>query len=439
METALWRRVSGPVVAIVVANAILLLDRSLSLPPPAPGALMLAVILFSAFTGGLTSGLVSATIAIGYGVVLLSEPGRLFTMTLDHLFRLLLLVVFALTIPIIVDRLKRRVVKLLRRERLPRARVEAINRELSIVRAALDKVDYGVLLLDKNLRVRFMNEAYRQIWRLSAAEAELRPTFADLLYYARDTGAYAIQPCELDAYVARRVALVRLGEETPVDVRLANGEILRVQCKVLPDGGRFLSYSNVTDLVCQAEQFERLATTDDLTGVYNRRHYLSLATEELSRHLAVRRPLALLILDIDLFKSINDRFGHAVGDAVIRHVAGICRDEKRDGDILARIGGEEFVLLLPNTPIEHAMTLGERIRKRLEADAVAAAAGKDIRVTGSFGIADTGAGVTSLGELMRRADQALYAAKRAGRNRVRCAAPARSRDQRTGGSSVATA
>lgn len=438
MQTALWRRVAGPVVATATANAVLLLDRSLRLPPPAPGALMLAVILFSAFTGGLTSGLLSAVIAIGYGVVLLSEPGRLFVMAPDHLFRFMLLVTFALIIPVIVDRLKSRAVTLLRRERSARARVEAVNRELSIVRAALDKVDYGVLLLDENLRVRFMNEAYRQIWRLSPAEAELRPTFVDLLQYARDAGAYAIRPSELDAYVARRVALVRLGEETPVDVRLATGETLRVECKVLPDGGRFLSYGNVTDLVRQAEQFERLATTDDLTGVCNRRHYLALATEEFSRHLLDRRPLALLILDIDLFKSINDRFGHAVGDAVIRHVAGICREEKRASDILARIGGEEFVLVLPNTPIEQAMTSAERIRKRLELSAVMAA-GKSMCVTASFGVADADDGVTSLGELMRRADQALYEAKRGGRNRVRCAVPRPSREPRPGGASVATA
>lgn len=169
-----------------------------------------------------------------------------------------------------------------------------------------------------------------------------------------------------------------------------------------------------------AEELERLATTDDLTGLCNRRHFLALAEDERRRHAHKYKPLALLILDIDVFKSINDRFGHDVGDAVICHVANVCREELRGFDILARIGGEEFVTLLPDTTGEQAVMLAERVRQRLEASAFVVD-GADVRVTASIGVSEGGAQSECIGDLMKRADQALYQAKREGRNRVRLA------------------
>jgi diguanylate cyclase (GGDEF)-like protein len=174
------------------------------------------------------------------------------------------------------------------------------------------------------------------------------------------------------------------------------------------------------DLVRQAEELQRLATTDDLTGLYNRRHFLTLAEDERRRHDSMGQPLALLILDIDLFKSINDRFGHTVGDAVICRVADICREEISAHDILARIGGEEFVLLLPNTTGQQAFALAERVRLRL-ATAPLVVDGADTWVTVSIGISEAGVRSECVGELMKRADQALYRAKHEGRNRVRLA------------------
>ena len=173
------------------------------------------------------------------------------------------------------------------------------------------------------------------------------------------------------------------------------------------------------DLVRHAEELERLATTDDLTGLCNRRHFLALAEDERRRHERKHRPLALLILDIDVFKSINDRFGHDVGDAVICHVARICREEIRPFDILARIGGEEFVLLLPETTPEQAMMLAERVRQHLEATPFVVD-GADVTVTASIGVSE-GTQSEGIGDLMKRADQALYQAKREGRNRVKLA------------------
>jgi diguanylate cyclase (GGDEF)-like protein len=171
------------------------------------------------------------------------------------------------------------------------------------------------------------------------------------------------------------------------------------------------------ELVRHAQELERLATTDDLTGLCNRRHFLALAEEERRRCKREQRPLAMLIFDIDLFKSVNDQFGHDTGDAVIRHVGDICRGEMGPSDILARIGGEEFVLLLPETTGEQAAARAEAMRRRLEA-APFEAAGAEVRVTISIGVSEASAETECIADMMKRADEALYQAKHNGRNRV---------------------
>jgi diguanylate cyclase (GGDEF)-like protein len=311
---------------------------------------------------------------------------------------------------------------MLDRERRTRERVEAASKELHILQAALDHVDYGVILLDENLRARFINRASRKLWTISERLAESRPHFRDLMRNACDIGAFA-QHTETDAYIEERVALVRAGDETPIDLQLASGSTVRFRCEALPAGGRFLSYTDVTDLVRHAEALERLATTDDLTGIWNRRHFLALAEAPWARFVHDREPLAVLVLDLDVFKSINDRFGHDVGDAVIEHVAHLCGRLKRDTDILARFGGEEFVLLMPQTRGGDAIAFAEALRQRVEAEPLDVG-GELLRITTSIGVAEAEPAMHALGDLLKRADQALYDAKRDGRNRVRTRLPA---------------
>jgi diguanylate cyclase (GGDEF)-like protein len=314
-----------------------------------------------------------------------------------------------------------RAARLLDRERRTRERVEAASKELHILQAALDHVDYGVILLDENLRARFINRASRNLWSISEGLADSRPHFHDLMRNACAIGAFALPAA--DAYIDERVALVRAGDETPIDIHLASGSTVRFRCEALPAGGRFLSYTDVTDLVRHAEALERLATTDDLTGIWNRRHFLALAEAPWTRFVHDREPLAVLVLDLDVFKSINDRFGHDVGDAVIEHVAHLCGRLKRNADILARFGGEEFVLLMPGTRGGGAVAFAEELRRRVEAEPLGVG-GELLRITTSIGVAEADAAMNSLGDLLKRADQALYDAKRDGRNRVRTRLPA---------------
>lgn len=288
------------------------------------------------------------------------------------------------------------------------------RRELRTLYAALDNVESGLLILDSELRAVYSNPVLHRMFKSHNTE-EIRGR--DYSYEALLRAAYTASAVDLEDYVAKRLAWVRSGDPTPMDLQMTDGTVLRCHLAVLPDGGRMLIYSDVTDIVRHARELERLATTDGMTGIYNRRHFLTLADVEWNRATRYNRPLSFLIFDIDYFKSINDRFGHQAGDEVIVHLANLAGSCKRASDVLARIGGEEFALLLPETDLSQAETMAERLRREIAAHPIVTAS-QPILATVSIGIATRSPEVCNVSQLMRAADQALYEAKRAGRNRV---------------------
>ena len=417
MSAAIWRFAVGPVVTIVAAGGLWLLDR-LGIAVPAPGAMILLTVVYSTWVGGLIPGYLSAAICVAASAPMLFTHSHFITLPAAPSSVLGIMIAFAFTLPLATVGFRMRADRLLDMERRSRERIETASKELRILQAALDHVDYGVILLDENLRARFINRASRELWRIPDLLADGRPHYRDLMRNACANGAFPLPAAELAAYIEHRVDLVRAGDETPIDLHLASGSTVRYRCEALPAGGRFLGYTDVTDLVRHAEVLERLATTDELTGIWNRRHFLALAEAPWARFVQERAPLAVLVLDLDLFKSINDRFGHAVGDAVIEHVARLCGRLKRDADILARFGGEEFVLLLPDMRGGDAVVFAEQLRRRIESEPLDID-GELLCITTSIGVAEADAGMHCLGDVLKRADQALYDAKRDGRNRVR--------------------
>ncbi|KMO20581.1 PleD family two-component system response regulator [Methylobacterium indicum] len=166
-----------------------------------------------------------------------------------------------------------------------------------------------------------------------------------------------------------------------------------------------------------------LAVTDGLTGLHNRRYLDSYLAGLFSEPSLRERPVSLLILDIDRFKSINDRFGHDAGDEVLKEFATRIRAQTRGIDVVARFGGEEIVVVVPDTGLDAARQVAERIRERIEAAPFAVQRGTcSIEVTVSIGVAARQANDVEAGTLLKRADLALYEAKQAGRNRVVAAA-----------------
>ncbi len=170
-------------------------------------------------------------------------------------------------------------------------------------------------------------------------------------------------------------------------------------------------------IVVNEMDLRKRAGTDVLTGLYTRRFLDELAAHEIARARRSGAPLAACLIDIDKFKTVNDSFGHAAGDAVLRLIGPACRAALRAPDMLARYGGEELVVLLPNTSLKQAVPVMERVRASVMAMLVPELAGRWV-VTASMGVAELQSGDKGLADVMARADAALYRAKENGRNRV---------------------
>jgi diguanylate cyclase (GGDEF)-like protein len=166
------------------------------------------------------------------------------------------------------------------------------------------------------------------------------------------------------------------------------------------------------------DELQRLVHTDSLTGLHNRRLFMDRLDEEVRRVQRHDGCLSVILIDLDHFKQINDRFGHDVGDRVLVAAAARTRSVKRATDVAARIGGEEFALLLPATDAAGALHLARRVCSAIEAIDTQLLLGDRVTVTASIGVATVSAGADAPSELLRRADQALYRAKNGGRNRV---------------------
>ncbi len=182
--------------------------------------------------------------------------------------------------------------------------------------------------------------------------------------------------------------------------------------------GRVWFFRDITSRKDVEHNLEALARRDPLTGVANRRHFFELAESEVSRARRYGTALSLIMLDLDHFKRINDQFGHAAGDRILTRFCHGAASLLRETDLLARLGGEEFIVLLPGTPLDGAVQLAERLRCHAEAEIVEEAS-NPIRYTVSAGVATLALEDSSIEATMRRADAALYAAKVAGRNCTR--------------------
>lgn len=169
-------------------------------------------------------------------------------------------------------------------------------------------------------------------------------------------------------------------------------------------------------LACQ-ERLERLVNVDDLTGLYNRRYLFQKGQEEIERSFRYQRNLSAIIFDIDHFKSVNDTYGHLTGDQVIRVIAQTCLEQVRNCDLLGRYGGEEFVVLLPETTQTNALILAIRLKEKIETLLIPTD-DEDLSVTCSFGLTELSPEHKTLSHLINEADLALYQAKQKGRNCV---------------------
>ncbi len=290
-----------------------------------------------------------------------------------------------------------------------RARLEAITQSMG----------EGLYVLDRDGCVSYINQAAIQCLGYAGREL-LGRSIHDLVHRHNGRAGQPLAECpEIGRTIGRGLAYE--GEEifitrdgTPVPVR--------VHCEpLLEDGqisGAVTAFRDITDRKRQEEELRRLATTDPLTGLQNRRRFYADLEQELARlQRAEQGGPALLMVDIDHFKRFNDTHGHAAGDAVLRHLADLFRNALRRIDSAGRLGGEEFALLLPETDLDGAGQLAERLCA-LCRECPAEWEGRTLPFTISIGMTALRADDPSPDAVMARADAALYDAKAAGRDRV---------------------
>jgi diguanylate cyclase (GGDEF)-like protein len=345
---------------------------------------------------------------------------------------------------------------------------------------ALDLVDVGIVLLNRELRARFTNRRFAEMWAGPPELLATGPGFRSLLEHTAAILLFPVPVSELPTYLDQREAAVREGAVPPTQIDLLDGRRLLFRCVPCADCGRILTWADITPVkeeqdlhrlardaaerlnveqrynaetlesqaaylaslaetadesarraeqanrqleheIAERRQLEaqlrRMATIDGLTGTLNRARFLALGQRALACARPVDRGLAVLMLDIDHFKLINDRYGHLVGDEALQHFVAQLRAGVRGVDLLGRLGGEEFAIILPAIPTEAALQVAERLRARVAATPLVHG-DHAIGITVSIGLAMARDTDRTIEQVLGRADAGLYAAKDAGRNRV---------------------
>jgi PAS domain-containing protein len=240
-----WRALCGPALTTATAVIAIVLDRNfVAVPNPAP--LFVCIVALAVSLSGLASGMISAAIAVMSSALFFLNHRAVPGYDTADLVRLLMLAITAAGTAVITGLLRQRMMDAFAWERAQHATAERLS-------SALDQIDIGVVLLDSDTRAEFINRAFRDYFSLPDEKADSRPPFIALMYHGRDTGAYELPEQELSAFIAQRTELMRVGDSTPININLANGEVMRFSCTALPDGGRMLSYTPVTDLVRHAD------------------------------------------------------------------------------------------------------------------------------------------------------------------------------------------
>jgi diguanylate cyclase (GGDEF)-like protein/PAS domain S-box-containing protein len=311
------------------------------------------------------------------------------------------------------------------------------------VQEAFDTLPDGVVVLNQHGRVVMANKAFRRLHPM-ANRAMVGEKLSDeqwlLPALLLDSATHPWSKCLAgEALAGDQLIQIPQPSGQPVQALVnctpvRDGESQVRGCLVIFDEVSHLQQTNdrLKKALMQLEvsrkhverrnkQLQALATRDPLTDCLNRRALFERAAPIFARAAGEHIPLSCIMGDIDRFKSLNDTFGHALGDQVIKNVAAILRAGLRDDDLLGRYGGEEFCIILPEAGRDHTLKIAERLREQIEELGNSGLQPTDVpKVTCSFGVAVLAPGDADLSGLIARADQALYAAKHAGRNRVIC-------------------
>jgi diguanylate cyclase (GGDEF)-like protein/PAS domain S-box-containing protein len=297
--------------------------------------------------------------------------------------------------------------------------VEHLRANETRLREITTTMSDGLMVVGKDGRILFANPEASLLLGYEPKEL-LGADMHDLLHVAADGSTAPRTECPV-LNITRSGQTYRGVEET---FKRKDGTVMPVSVSVSAVhrdkdvGDIVIAFHDISERKALERELEHRAHTDVLTGLSNRRHFYELAEQEFTRAKRYGTPLAVLMLDIDHFKQINDKYGHHIGDTVLRKLSEVCLKTLRENDIIGRLGGEEFAILLPEAEGERAMEVAERLRLAAANVRMALEREGHFRFFVSIGVTSMVVTDDDFDSILKRADAALYTAKKAGRNRV---------------------
>ncbi len=298
---------------------------------------------------------------------------------------------------------------------------EKLTKKVHEFNAVMESIEYGILFMDSDLRARVANRAFRDMWGITDEFFARKPSLRDLINYNRHEGIHNIPEEKFENYLDAREAAAWKGGNRPEEINRKDGLVYQYQCVVLPDGGRMLTYFDITkhkntqaQLAKTLEEVHSLANRDPLTGLYN----LRMLQERFFGTLAISKrkdwKAALMFIDLDGFKVVNDCHGHIIGDMVLKMVAQRLLKIVRKVDTVCRIGGDEFLIIQTEVHSNaDAAHFADKILRQLN-DSFEVQ-GNIIKIGASIGIAIYPDHGNNLQTLIKNADNAMYATKAMGK------------------------
>lgn len=281
-----------------------------------------------------------------------------------------------------------------------------------LITQSLDRLSEGITIIDAEDKLVLFNTQAAEYLSIEMNSIGVGIVLSDLIN--SDTGEKGVDPGSL---LMQQLDASREGKPQFFEREIGDGKILSVRANPIPGGGVITLYTDITERKAFEKRLIDMATRDELTGLINRREFFTLAAHEEERAKREGHVVSVMMVDADYFKKVNDTYGHAAGDDVLRDLADNCRNIFRKTDVVGRYGGEEFAVMLPGAEERMAKIIAERLRSSIEASTVKSG-DDEINYTVSIGISCASGKDVRIEELLDRADRALYTAKADGRNRA---------------------
>jgi diguanylate cyclase (GGDEF)-like protein/PAS domain S-box-containing protein len=299
---------------------------------------------------------------------------------------------------------------------------EQLARTLEGFNAVLDTIDYGILFMDSGLKARIVNQAYRDMFQLPEDFTDSLPTMREIFEFNRHRNIFDIPPESYDRLIEEQIEALQQGAIAPIEVKFADKRVFQFQAVVLPDNGRLLTFYDISGLKHTAGKLEKslekvstLANHDPLTGLPNLRQAKEKLTSAITLSKRKGWKTAIMFIDLDGFKKVNDLHGHDFGDKILKQVAQRLVDGLRQTDTVARIGGDEFLVIQSEISQRSAtVKVAEKIVRKISEPFLLE--NNEISIGASIGIAIYPKDGEESQTLIKKADAAMYYSKREGKN-----------------------